>query len=175
MKFKNPSDIFIEVYKNVASLVAEYELRIRLLANCTNELKKYKSEKLYELETKFIKHFSFLINENEKENLKKYRKLRNKFLHVEFKQMLVIISELNPKQKYNPNVRQFNFSSDEPMLDQITKRINDAPFISNLNSYDSFAWLIECCTSGVMSDVEKSMQEAIEIINKCRDYNFKKD
>lgn len=169
------NEYFIEVYKNVASLAAEYELRLRLLANCTKELKEYKSEKLHELEAKFIEHFSFVITDNQKVDLKKYRKIRNKLLHIEFKEMLDIILELNHSQTYNSNVRELKFRPNESILDQITRGIKEAPSISNLKSYDSFSWLMNCCTNGVMAAVKESMLEAIKIVNNCHDYKIKQD
>ncbi len=175
MKINNPSDIFITVYKNVAAVAAEYELRLRLLANCTKELEQYKSDKLYKLEEKFIAHFSSIISNDEKQNLNKYRQLRNKLLHVEFKEMLETLSELKPNQIYESKVRQISFKSNEPILDQLINGIEDAPKISNVSTYDSFGWLMNCCINGIMGDVANSMLEAIEIINRCHDHNCKQE
>src|ERR1700722_97551 len=82
----------INKYKDLAALGAEYELRIRLLAN---KMRLSLSSKviLQDVEKKIIEVFESKLNEEEKVMLAETRELRNKFLHGNFNAVVYLLGK----------------------------------------------------------------------------------
>ena len=91
----NFEQITLNTYKTLAATAAEYEFRIRLLANKTSDLRPYaiKVAKLSELEEKIFKKFGKQISNEDIEFLKRTRVIRNKIFHVDFPKLIKIMKE----------------------------------------------------------------------------------
>lgn len=167
------SEFYITKFRLVASIAAEYELRLRLLANSTKELEKYRFDRLCELENKFIAHFKNILNQVEQNNLSKYRQVRNKLLHVEFKKMMELMLEIRPNDINKENrVKSGNIDKDKDIWEQISQGMHSATSIDQQNEQDIYGWLCQVSINGALDAVEKSMLEAIQIISRCRDHKI---
>jgi hypothetical protein len=81
----SPREIFEGQYKAAAAEGALYELYMRLLADRVPELQQSAyGERLEGVEGLIVVHFSSALTEDEKNDLKLCRKLRNKILHCDF-------------------------------------------------------------------------------------------
>src|SRR5437879_236229 len=82
----NPfTEITFRSFRAAGGLAADYELRVRLLADKTPALAQWATAKnLQDVETPLIAHFSASLTDEEKKLLAIVRVLRNKLLHGEF-------------------------------------------------------------------------------------------
>jgi hypothetical protein len=78
-----PSDAFFAAFCKAAAAASVFELKMRLLADNTEPLRKRKTEKLDALVKRAIEHFTTLRPE-EQVLIKKCARLRNKLLHADF-------------------------------------------------------------------------------------------
>lgn len=161
----SPTDLFVEKYKTLAGLAAEFELRIRLIAGVTPELKSLQYEKLEILEPAVFSHFSQLITPEEKEFLTSTRTLRNKIMHSDFKAL---------KNKLETMLGRKVKSGGSFMLrisDGSLKKTEDA----SKKEGGIFAWLLECSTGNVFEEASDIFILAKKIYQRVAYHQATKD
>ncbi|MDE2104565.1 MAG: hypothetical protein KGL39_45440 [Patescibacteria group bacterium] len=83
-KQRQPSDPAYASFAHAAAAACLFELKVRLFADNTTELQRFKDEKLEGLVKRLVEHAAPTLQEEEVVHLKKCARLRNKLLHADF-------------------------------------------------------------------------------------------
>lgn len=144
-------------YRNAAGLGAMVELKLRLLASRTPELKKIAHDKSLEnVETKVLEHFAGRFTAEEAGFLAQARSLRNKVLHSDFKSATTKAQEIAGHEPSGPGVIMLNLGNGEitPVSDT-TKAEGGV-----------FGWMLECLQTGVLIRAAEVFTKACEIYDR---------
>ncbi len=169
----NPSDIAIDNFAEVGRLAIRQELKMRLLANKTKEIKDSAlAFKLEKVEEAVINHFKISqnISNAEIELLSTSRKIRNKILHCEFDTALKLIENHNKKPLQGPSVKVLHIGDKrgQDLLDAIFYIANGSKSIEELteNEKDLFGWLMQIQQTGGFKEAYKTFIESNKIIER---------
>lgn len=142
----------VEVYKNLAAIAAEYEFRLRLLANQTPDLQKYAAKSNFtEIEKKVFKKFQSEISEEERVFLATTPELRNKVIHGEFS---VLVDMARSDIPFVP----INVSAGEEYAENEMKK-------------DFFSDFLSFISNDQMDKIVATFQKSIKIINDLASLN----
>lgn len=165
----NPfTEIVFRSFRVAGGTAADYELRVRLLADKTPALAKWATAKnLQDVEIPLTAHFSASLTEDEKKLLATVRVLRNKLLHGEFTTARTKLEELgHPKQTAKINVVKL---PDPLHLEGFHAAVQAAePFAvdSAPDGGNLFAWVLQLAADGSFDAAAKAFQRGLDVINR---------
>jgi hypothetical protein len=171
---KSPREIFEQQYKAAAAEGALYELYMRLLADKVPELQQSAyGERLEDVEGLIVVHFSSALTEDEKNDLRLCRQLRNKILHCDFHAARKKLEELGANPQPG-NLRRTDISglSGRQMAEKITSALANAPgsskYVADLGSRAGtvFGWLLEAGEAGDFAKAASSFSRGAAIVDR---------
>ncbi len=110
----------LEIYKELAAEAAEYEFRMRLLANKTDLRSIAIKGKLCEIEAKLLKKFKSQIEPADKDFLKGARQIRNKIMHANLSKLIKIL-ENSEHALGEDMIRGYHIDSGQPFTKEQEK------------------------------------------------------
>jgi hypothetical protein len=81
---RQPSDPAFGAFALAAAAACVFELKVRLFADNTPDLQRFKDEKLEPLVKRIVDHLAASLTDEEGVHLRKCARVRNKLLHAEF-------------------------------------------------------------------------------------------
>lgn len=155
-------------FRAAAATAAEYEMRVRLLADKTPALEQWSVAKnLHDVERPLIEHFAAALSAEEKQLLESVRVLRNKILHGEFTAARSKLEELgHPKQEPQLQVVKL---PDQVTLEAFHAAVAEAqPFAVDAapDRGHLFAWLIQLAADGSLAAAATAFAKARDVINR---------
>ena len=155
-------------FRETAGWAAEYELRIRLLADKTPELETHSTARsMATVEDAVLKYFDAVLDAEAKNRFKTVRDLRNKLLHCEFVSAVRYLTDLGvPKAKpVGKVVRNLpaNLTVEALLaaIETATALPDDAPDRGNL-----VLKLAEMAANGTLAEAATEFQRSIETLNQ---------
>lgn len=170
----SPSDIFIAQYREAAGDGAILELKLRLLTGKVPALQPSTDAKLENVEEEIARFFARHLSEDEREQLRLCRQLRNKVLHCDFSKARAKLHEMGAPQ-VRGGVRQIRLTdtTGEGILPHLKEGLSDKPgthqYVADLNSTADagvFGWLLELGSAGDFSRAAEVFRRTCAIIDR---------
>lgn len=155
------TDEIILDWKELCSLAAEYELKLRLLANkCREQNGTYVGHpwemNLQDVEKWFCEKFREKLSSEDKKIIEedKVRKLRNKIMHADFPEVIQILKNL--KKEPEKTVTVFEINVDE----------KGEPYSTSPDKRDLLSWLWDCHNQGLFRVVKYKFEQAVSMVDR---------
>ena len=170
----SPSDIFIAQYREAAGDGAVLELKLRLLAGKIPALQPFTDAKLENVEEEIARFFAEYLSEDEREQLRLCRQLRNKALHCDFSKARAKLYEMGAP-KVRGGVRQIRLTdtTKEGILRHLKEGLSDEPgthqYVADLSTTADagvFAWLLELGSAGDFGRAAEVFRQTCKIIDR---------
>ncbi len=148
-----PSEPYFRLFAQAATIACLFELKMRLLADNTAELQKYKDEQLEALVKRVTEHMQNLIVSEEAVLLKKCARIRNKLLHADFSKAAGTLLSVGI------NLEQGKVHLID-LVDGSVRKISD----SNTSDGRVYGWLLEGARSGAFEQAGKLFIRGIALV-----------
>lgn len=135
---------------------ALFELKLRLLADKTPDLKEYSHKRLFDLEEELYRFFENNLSQDDMKVLLHTRPLRNKILHGNFEAAKNKVETAVQKELPRNKVHVLKLSTDE------LKSVSD----TRIKDSGIFGWLLESGTNGLFIEAISIFNSANEIISR---------
>ena len=153
------------LYRNAAGFGAEYELRLRMLADKTPNLTALSQEKNLEtLEDAVFEEFTAHLEPGEADALRKVRQARNKLLHGAMTKLREKLGELG----HTHGAMKVRKLEGELTVDRLVKEVRTAPLLAPTapDVGNLMGWLIQCGIDGTFEQAGKSFHAAIRVLDR---------
>jgi hypothetical protein len=169
-----PRVLFEQQYKVAAAEGALYELRLRRLADRVPELQQLAhAQRLEDVETLIVSHFSSVLSEDEKAALRLSRQLRNKILHCDFRAARNKLKQLGiDTPRGDVKKADVGGLSGSQMVEKIANLVASVPGAfeyvadSGAGAGSVFGWLLEVGQAGDFNQAARAFAHAAEIVDR---------
>jgi len=167
----DPSDIWVGMFRLAAGYGAEYELRLRLLADKTPAIAHTSMGEAVETEDAIIAHFASHLQPGEADAMRATRQLRNKLLHIDLIKVGSKLGQLGHAPG-EPIVRKVKLDPTGDLVAQLFAAAENAKYLApdtDPIQGNIFGWFLQCGADGTFERAVQSFRAAIVIVNRLRD------
>jgi hypothetical protein len=152
-KQPQPTDVFLDRFARAAAAAGVFEMKVRLFADNTAELRRYIGTDLDPLVDRIIGHLGSGLTEDEVTHLKKAVRVRNKLFHADFSKAAGTLLSMDARLDRG-KVYIVDFSDGNPRK------------VSDLNTADGriSGWLMEGAKSGAFDQAFVLFMRCVALI-----------
>lgn len=160
-------DVMVIPFREASGFAAEYEFRVRLLADKTTGLRSASLANMSVLEQKVLEYFASHLQPGDHARLEATRRLRNKLLHGEFHNARECLDVLgHPKPAATVKVARIPMDGSLTVESFEAALRDSAPFAVDTtpSSGNIFAWFFQLSTDGSLRHAADVFRSANAIL-----------